>query len=155
MDLPSTSTYMKEKNGKQNAAQGGEERGRQAVVRHLRVNAVDANNSSSGHNLHVQLQHALHAIAHLAAAHQRAGALPSLAVVRSRRRVVAAGAAVGFEGKRQPSRGPVVQGMAAVRLAVGQKLPAGHSIPADIACEGQKLPAGQGVQDVKAAPLEE
>ena len=50
---------------------------------------------------------------------------------------------------------PGVQGMAAVRLAVGQKLPAGHSIPADIAWEGQKLPAGQGVQDAKAAPLEE
>ena len=37
----------------------------------------------------------------------------------------------------------------------GQKLPAGHGVPACMAGRGQKLPEGQAVQDAKAAPPEE
>jgi hypothetical protein len=50
---------------------------------------------------------------------------------------------------------PGVQGVAAVSLADGQKLPWGHGIAARIEECGQKLPAGQSVQDAEAAPPEE
>ena len=50
---------------------------------------------------------------------------------------------------------PGVHSKAAVRLAEGQKLPAGHSVAACIAGSGQKLPEGQAVQDGDAAPPEE
>ena len=45
--------------------------------------------------------------------------------------------------------------MAAVRLAEGQKLPAGHGIAACMAGCGQKLPEGQAVQAGEAALPEE
>ena len=50
---------------------------------------------------------------------------------------------------------PGVHGVAAVRLAEGQKAPAGHGIAACMAGCGQKLPEGQGVQDGEAALPEE
>ena len=50
---------------------------------------------------------------------------------------------------------PGVHGVAAVRFAEGQKLPAGHGIAACMAGCGQKLPEGQAVQDGEAALPEE